>query len=337
MDLSRKVKTIDITYPKEEGVDDYINTLDRICEEAAQVINEGYKIAVLSDRNTSKDRISISTLIAIGSVHHHLVRHKWCNVHILLLKLCSNLHREGLVKEGVNREKIVENYRDVVDYHGILKVMSKMGISTLQSYKGAQIFEALGVDSSVVNRCFVGTASPLDAFYFHDRAWPSRKTARLRTLPESGDYHWRHGGENHVNTPKEITELQDAVRNKNANAYKQFKKNTDSIPIEFVEPWTSIVKRSCTGAISYGSISYDAHTTLAIAMNRLGGKSNTGEGGEDPERFRVQQDKRTNIITPKDRFQTSIPGVFAAGDCRRGQSLVVWGVSEGRGAAREID
>ncbi|KAL6612249.1 NADH/NADPH, small subunit of glutamate synthase [Neocallimastix californiae] len=341
MDSSWKVKTIDITYPKEEGIDGYIHTLDRICEEATQAINEGYKIAVLSDRNTSKRRVSISTLIAVGGVHHHLVRHKLRSrialiaetaeareVHhfcvlvgygadgicpYLALEIMFKLHREGLVKEGVSREKIVENYRDVVN-HGILKVMSKMGISTLQSYKGAQIFEALGVDSSVVNRCFVGTASrikgvdfeilAIDALYLHDRAWPTRTTAKLRTLPESGDYHWRHGGEYRVNTPKAVAELQDAVRNKNDSAYKryseksqeaiknctlrgllEFKKNTDSIPIEFVEPWTSIVKRFCTGAMSYGSISYEAHTTLAIAMNRLGGKSNTGEGGEDPERF----------------------------------------------------
>jgi glutamate synthase (NADH) len=192
--------------------------------------------------------------------------------------------------------------------------MSKMGISTLQSYKGAQIFEILGLHQEVVEKCFVGTPSrvqgatfellAMDAFEFHERAWPSRDTIVPPGMPESGEYHWRDGGEAHVNDPAGIAHLQDAVREKNQGAYDAYARNARDqikqvtlrglldfdfdaatpIPIEQVEPWNEIVRRFCTGAMSYGSISMEAHSTLAIAMNRLGGKSNTGEGGEDAER-----------------------------------------------------
>ena len=192
--------------------------------------------------------------------------------------------------------------------------MSKMGISTLQSYKGAQIFEALGLDGPVIAKCFTGTASrirgvgfdilALDALTFHESSWPSRSTVSIRTLPETGDFHWRNGGEPHINDPVSIANLQDAVRRKNLNAYQEYSRQSfneiknctlrglldfkldgaSSVPLQSVEPWTSIVKRFVTGAMSYGSISLEAHSTLGVAMNRLGGKSNTGEGGEDPER-----------------------------------------------------
>ena len=197
---------------------------------------------------------------------------------------------------------------------GIKKVMSKMGISTLQSYKGAQIFEALGLDIPVIAKCFAGTASrirgvgfdilAMDSLTLHESAWPSRSTVTLKTLPEAGDFHWRSGGEPHINDPVSIAKLQDAVRRKNKNAYEEYSQQAyqqiknctlrglldfkfeeaTPIPVEQVEPWTAIVKRFVTGAMSYGSISIESHSTLAVAMNRLGGKSNTGEGGEDPER-----------------------------------------------------
>ena len=208
------------------------------------------------------------------------------------------------------------NYRHSVD-NGILKVMSKMGISTLQSYKGAQIFEALGLHSEVIDRCFIGTASrvqgatfdllAMDAFELHERGWPSRETILPPGMPESGEYHWRDGGEAHINDPAGIANLQDAVREKNQSAYDAYARNaneqsqkihlrglldfryenTTPIPIEQVEPWNEIVRRFVTGAMSYGSISMEAHSTLAVAMNRLGGKSNTGEGGEDAERSQI--------------------------------------------------
>ena len=216
----------------------------------------------------------------------------------------------------------------------MLKVLSKMGVSTLASYKGAQLFEILGLHEEVVAECFIGTASrvqgatfellAMDAFEFHERAWPSRDTitvpgmvsppplfalfgeSRLmsRLQPESGEYHYRQGSEMRVNDPVSIAQLQDAVRQKNQNAYDAYSRNSreaikrgtlrglldfdfdnsHSVPIDQVEPWNEIVRRCVTGAMSYGSISMEAHTSLAIAMNRLGGKSNTGEGGEDAER-----------------------------------------------------
>lgn len=338
------VMTIDITFPKTEGIAGYHAAVDRICAEASQAIADGHKIIILSDRATAADRVPLSALLATGAVHHHLVRNKQRartalmvetaearEVHHLCVLLgygadaiCPylcfeamfKLRRENILKTQMSEEAMIKNYKYAVD-GGILKVMSKMGISTLQSYKGAQIFEALGVDNSVIDRCFAGTASrvkgvtfdqiALDAFSLHERGYPSRDTIMPPGLPESGEYHWRDGGEKHINDPVGIANLQDAVRRQNnasyeayaRNAYDQIKsctlrgllefdfENSNAIPIDQVEPWTEIVRRFCTGAMSYGSISMEAHSALAIAMNRIGGKSNTGEGGEDPERSAV--------------------------------------------------
>jgi glutamate synthase (NADPH/NADH) len=198
-----------------------------------------------------------------------------------------------------------------------------MGISTLQSYKGAQIFEALGIDDSVIDRCFAGTASRIrgitfdliaqDAFAFHERGYPSRDIVEIPGLAETGEYHWRDGGEAHINDPVSIANIQDAVRTKNDKSYEAYAKaeheqiknctlrgmlefdfeQRTPIPIDQVEPWTEIVRRFVTGAMSYGSISMESHSTLAIAMNRLGGKSNTGEGGEDAERSKRMENGDT--------------------------------------------
>ncbi|KAK4122901.1 glutamate synthase [Parathielavia appendiculata] len=335
------VKTIDLTFPKKDGIQGYIKHLDYICDEATAAIEARDRIIVLSDRNTSKDRVAVSTLLAAGMVHHHLVANKWRSMAALVVETAEarevhhmcvlvgygvdainpylamecilKLNREKLIKKKLSDDVLIRNYKHSCD-GGILKVMSKMGISTLASYKGAQIFEALGVDDSVVDRCFRGTASRIkgvtfeliaeDAFRFHERGFPSRATVAVPGLPESGEYHWRDGGEAHVNDPVSIANIQDAVRNKNdksyeaysVSEYEQIKSCTlrgmldfkfdecTPIPIDQVEPWTEIVRRFCTGAMSYGSISMESHSTLAVAMNRLGGKSNTGEGGEDPER-----------------------------------------------------
>jgi glutamate synthase (NADH) len=217
------------------------------------------------------------------------------------------------VKNDMTLTELMAKYRTSLD-NGILKVMSKMGISTLQSYKGAQIFEALGLHKDVIDRCFIGTVSrvqgadfdilAMDAFELHDRGWPSRETIIPPGMPESGEYHWRDGGEPHINDPEGIANLQDAVQEKNKKAFDTYSRNANNqsksihlrgllefcyeeatpIPVEQVEPWNEIVRRFVTGAMSYGSISMEAHSTLAIAMNRLRGKSNTGEGGEDAER-----------------------------------------------------
>lgn len=334
-------KTLDITFAKSEGTDGYVAALDRVCSEASQAIRDGFKVVVLSDRNIGPDRVAISSLIATGGVHHHLVRNKERSKVALVVEtaearevhhfcvlvgygadaICpwlaiEAIHRvsvEGLVKSDESEAELVKKYKKSID-GGLLKTMSKMGISTLQSYKGAQIFEALGLDSSVIDRCFAGTASriagstfeilALDAFDFHERGYPSRETVSVAGLPESGEYHWRDGGDPHVNDPVSIANLQDAAREKNQGAYDAYSKAATAsvkdaclrglldfrfeevrpIPVDQVEPWTEIVQRFATGAMSYGSISMEAHSALAIAMNRLGGKSNTGEGGEDAER-----------------------------------------------------
>lgn len=335
------VKTIDITFPKSEGIAGYIDVLDKICEAASSGIQDGIKILILSDRAVCQERIAISALLATGLVHHHLVRNKLRSQAALIVEtgearevhhmcvlvgygadaICPYLaiecimmmSEEGLIRKSIERKQLIDNYRHSCD-GGILKVMSKMGISTLQSYKGAQIFEALGVDDSVVDRCFTGTATRIkgmtfeliaqDAFAFHEKGFPSRSIREIPGLAETGEYHWRDGGEPHVNDPTAIANIQDAVRTKNDKSYEAYSlrqyeqiKNCTlrglldfdfeervPVPIDQVEPWTEIVRRFCTGAMSYGSISMESHSTLAVALNRLGGKSNTGEGGEDPER-----------------------------------------------------
>ncbi|EJT98370.1 NADPH-dependent glutamate synthase [Dacryopinax primogenitus] len=339
-----RAQTIDITFAKSEGLPGYEHAIERICVEATKAIEEGYKIIVLSDRAIGPNRVPLSALIACGAVHHHLVRSRTRaqvalmietgearEVHHLcvlvgygadaicpyqIMEVIHKVAREGLIKGDLTKEQLLENYHHATD-NGILKVMSKMGISTLQSYKGAQIFEALGLHSEVVDRCFTGTASrvqgatfellAMDAFEYHERGWPTRETTIPPGMPEAGEYHWRDGGENHVNDPVGIANLQDAVREKNQGAYDAYSRNareqiknitlrgmlefkfekTTPIPIEQVEPWNEIVRRFVTGAMSYGSISMESHSALAVAMNRLGGKSNTGEGGEDAERSQV--------------------------------------------------
>lgn len=344
------VKVIDITFPKSEGVEGYMAALDRICDSATEGIENNDKLLVLSDRATSAARVSVSALLATGMVHHHLVRNKWRSkvaliaetaeareVHhmcvllgygvdaicpYLAMECILKMNREKLIRKKLTNERLIQNYKYSCD-GGILKVMSKMGISTLQSYKGAQIFEALGVDDAVVDRCFTGTATRIkgitfeliaqDAFALHEQGFPSRKVVTIPGLAESGEYHWRDGGEPHVNDPVSIANIQDAVRSKNDKSYEAYSlseyesiKNCtlrgmldfdfdtrNPVPIDQVEPWTEIVRRFVTGAMSYGSISMEAHSTLAVAMNRLGGKSNTGEGGEDPERSLVMENGDT--------------------------------------------
>lgn len=335
------VKTIDITFPKSDGIEGCYRALDRICAAAGEAIENADRVLILSDRAVSAERVPVSALLASAMVHHYLVKNKWRSLAALVVEtaearevhhmcvllgygadaICPYLamecilkmNREGLIRAQLSDEALIDNYKHSCD-GGILKVMSKMGISTLQSYKGAQIFEALGVDDTVVDRCFTGTATRIrgltfdliaqDAFAFHEKGYPSRHIRSIPGLAETGEYHWRDGGEPHINDPVSIANIQDAVRTKNDKSYEAYSlseyeqiKNCSlrglldfnfeeriPVPIEQVEPWTEIVRRFCTGAMSYGSISMQSHSTLAVAMNRLGGKSNTGEGGEDPER-----------------------------------------------------
>lgn len=354
---SWSIANIDITFPKTDGLLGYTATIEHITQLASDSIEQGKKILILSDRNLGPQRISISSLVAVGAIHHHLIRNKQRSqvaiiletseakeVHhfcvllgygcdgifpYLAMETLVRMNHEGLIRNNddddvrVDDFTLLENYKHAID-GGILKVMSKMGISTLASYKGAQIFEALGVDNSVIDVCFAGTASRIkgvtfeylaqDAFSLHERGYPSRSIVNKSVaLPESGDYHWRDGGYKHVNDPTAIASLQDSVRNKNENAWEMYVRkemeairdctlrglleldyeSSTAIPLEQVEPWTEIARRFATGAMSYGSISIEAHSTLAIAMNRLGAKSNCGEGGEDAERSIVHENGDT--------------------------------------------
>ncbi|XP_042440891.1 glutamate synthase 1 [NADH], chloroplastic isoform X1 [Zingiber officinale] len=350
-------KVLDITYAKQQGRKGLEETLDRICLEARSAIHQGYTTLVLSDRGVSSDRVAVSSLLAVGAVHQHLVStlertqvglliesaeprevHHFCTLvgfgadaicPYLAIEAIWRLQIDGKIPpkedgEFHSREDLVKKYFKASNY-GMMKVLAKMGISTLASYKGAQIFEGLGLSSEVIQKCFKGTPSRVegatfemlagDALRLHELAFPTRSLplCSADALPNPGDYHWRKGGEIHLNDPLAIAKLQEAARANSVAAYKEysrriqelnracnlrgilkFKDDTEKIPLDEVEPASEIVKRFCTGAMSYGSISLEAHTTLAIAMNRIGGKSNTGEGGEQPSRMEPLQDGSRN-------------------------------------------
>jgi glutamate synthase (NADPH/NADH) large chain len=336
-------QVIDITWPRSEGADGLVKALERICHEAEQAIADGYSLVVLTDRAVSHDRVAVSSLLAVGAVHHHLIRkamrtqigivletgearevHHHCLLvgygadainPYLAFEALWQAQRDGLLPDELSDEKIVASYLKAVA-KGMLKVMSKMGISTLQSYKGAQIFEAVGLKDEVIDRCFAGTASRIQGVDFvvlakellrrHEIGYPVRAEMHFPVLPNLGEFHWRAEGEKHMWDPQAIADLQVAARTNGREAYVRFAKHVNeeahrnctlrglidfkpgqAIPIEEVQDSAAdIVKRFCTGAMSFGSISAEAHETLAVAMNRLGGKSNTGEGGEDPERYK---------------------------------------------------
>jgi glutamate synthase (NADPH/NADH) large chain len=334
-----KSRTIDITFARDEAPGALERAIDRICKEAERAIDDGYSMIVLSDRAIGPSRVPVSSLLACGAVHHHLVsRAKRTRIGIVLeTGEAREVHHHCLLvgygADGINpylafealfqsRDDglldpdcdVVGDYRQAVA-KGMLKVMAKMGISTLQSYKGAQIFEALGLADEVIERCFGGTVSRLQGVSFkvleeetlrrHALGFPKDPEDKVASLPNPGEFHWRSTGERHAWDPQAIFSLQVAARRGDGNAYKlfaehvnkqarengqlrgllEFKPAAKPVSIDEVEPASEIVKRFCTGAMSFGSLSAEAHETLAIAMNRLGGKSNTGEGGEDSARY----------------------------------------------------
>ena len=342
-------RTIDMTFPRDQGAAGLTDALTRLCAEAEAAIDTGDQLIILTDRALGPDRVPVSALLAVGAVHHHLIRQikrtrigivvetgeaREVHHHCLLIGYGADAvnpylafealwqtKRDRRLPEDMNDEKIVERYRLGVA-KGMLKVMAKMGISTLQSYKGAQIFEAVGLADDVIDLCFNGTASRIQGVSLpelaeellrrHAIGFPARDQVRLPVLPNDGQFHWRAQGEQHMWSPTAIAAVQTAARDGDENAYAQFAKiadddsarrctlrslmnfrDTTAIPLDDVEPAAEIVKRFCTGAMSFGSISAEAHESLAIAMNQLGGKSNTGEGGEDPARFNPQPDGRS--------------------------------------------
>jgi len=336
---------VDGLYPVDGGGAAMETALDDVCRQVSDKIAEGYRIIVLSDRHSSAELAPIPSLLLTAAVHHHLVREKTRTMvglvveagdarevqHMALLtafgaaainpylafETIEDMVRDGQLGQLGAREAI-RNYIKACT-KGVLKVMSKMGISTVASYRGAQIFEAVGLSHALIDRYFTGVSSKLggvgldviaeEVAQRHRFAYLDNPTeAAHRDLWLGGEYQWRREGEYHLFNPETVFKLQHATRSKRYEIFKQYSKLVDDqsrnlatirglfklkegsrppVPIDEVEPVSEIVKRFSTGAMSYGSISAEAHETLAIAMNRLGAKSNTGEGGEDDERFVV--------------------------------------------------
>ncbi len=342
LDGQIKSKTLSSLFPVDEGEAGLDKAMDRLCEEVSLAVDDGIGIIVLSDRGVDQNHVPIPALLACSGVHHHLIREGTRTqvgiiiesgeprevMHFALLAgygagavnpyvamdMVEQLVEDDRVEGVQDKKTAVQNYIKAIK-KGLLKVLSKMGICTLQSYRGAQIFEAIGLNSSVIKKYFTGSASrlggiPIDviakeSLMRHNYGFPDR-AVKNPDLDLGGAYQWRREGEHHMVNPDIVAKLQHAVRTDNYDVFKEYARiaNDESrkrstirgmlefqfadkpLPLEEVEHESEIVKRFVTGAMSFGSISKEAHETLAIAMNRLGGKSNTGEGGEDPERFK---------------------------------------------------
>ncbi|WP_327005580.1 glutamate synthase large subunit [Dactylosporangium sp. NBC_01737] len=330
-------------YPIRDGATGLKRRLVEIMRGVSEAIEDGVRVLVLSDRDSTVDLAPIPSLLLTAAVHQHLVREQTRTQVSLVVESgdCREVHHVALLSgfgasavnpylafesaedliatgalPGVAPEKAVYNYVKALG-KGVLKIMSKMGISTVSSYCGAQVFEAVGLDPRLVERYFTGTPSKIGGIGLaeihaeiaarHARAYPANEAERAhRRLEVGGEYQWRREGELHLFNPETVFLLQHATRSKQYDVFQRYTAKVDelagqagslrglfelrtgvrpAVPIEEVEPATEIVKRFATGAMSYGSISMEAHETLAIAMNNIGGRSNTGEGGEDVERL----------------------------------------------------
>ena len=313
--------------------------VDELCAQASQAINDGYKFLILSDRGVNEEWAPIPSLLGISAVHHHLVRectrtevgliletgeprdvHHFASLigygagtinPYLVFETLVDMERDGYMPEGVDATTAEVKFIKAIN-KGLLKIFSKMGISTVQSYCGAQIFEAIGLNRTLVDRYFTGTPSRIEGIGIREigeetlrRHAMAYEPAPIRQLDFGGEVHYRVQGEHHNWNPETIYKLQHATRANDPKSFQEFSALVDDesrrranlrgllefqfaeapISVEEVEPAKEIVKRFTTGAMSFGAISKEAHETLAIAMNRIGAKSNTGEGGEDPERF----------------------------------------------------
>ncbi|MFZ4668447.1 MAG: glutamate synthase large subunit [Microthrixaceae bacterium] len=338
-----RAQTVRCLFPAFSGGDGLRRALERIRREVSEAIADGANMIVLSDWGSTEELAPVPMLLATAAVHHHLIREKTRTqvglivetgdareVHhfCLLLGFGASAINPYLAFDSIEQLQVAGtlgdlSYEDAVRNYikaagkGVLKVMSKMGISTVASYTGAQIFEAIGLGDEVVDEYFTGTVSRLGGVGLdelaeevrrrHVRAYPMRAEEHAhRDLDYGGDYQWRREGEYHLFNPKTVFKLQHATRTGQFDVFREYSSLVDDqsarlatlrglfrfkdgerppVPLDEVEPASEIVKRFSTGAMSYGSISAEAHENLAIAMNRLGGKSNTGEGGEDPDRF----------------------------------------------------
>ncbi|ATX81931.1 glutamate synthase (NADH) large subunit [Mariprofundus ferrinatatus] len=328
-------------YTIDQGAAGMEAAIEDLCKQAEKAVNDRYNIIILSDRKMDAQHIAIPALIATSAVHHHLIRkglrtetglvvetgsarevhHFACLAGFgaeainpyLAFETLVDMKRHGQLPEDLSEQEIETRYIKAIG-KGLFKVMSKMGISTYQSYCGAQIFEAVGLASDFVEKYFTGTATQIEGAGLAEVAQEAtqRHIDAFRgvmiykdALDVGGDYAWRARGDDHTLTPEVIAKVQHAIRTSNYSLYKEYAdsinnqagklktlrglfkfKDSNPISIDEVEPAAEIVKRFATGAMSFGSISHEAHSTLAIAMNRIGGKSNTGEGGEEPARFK---------------------------------------------------
>ncbi|CAM3516108.1 Ferredoxin-dependent glutamate synthase 1 [Vibrio aerogenes CECT 7868] len=337
-----QAKTLDIVFQASEDSGKLERALKRICQYAEDAVIDGYSIILLTDRAVNSNHAAIPAMLAVGAVHHHLIRRGLrakCGIIVetgdarethhfatlvgyganavnpyLVTETIVDLQNKGKLDPDASIATLFDQYRKGVN-GGLLKIFSKMGISTLQSYHGAQIFEALGISKAVVDKYFTGTVTRIQGLTLDDIAkevlvrhrigFPQREIP-LQMLDVGGVYQWKQRGEQHLFNPETISLLQQSTRNKDYTKFKAYTEAVDaqgdkavtlrsqleflknpagSISLDEVEPIENIVKRFATGAMSFGSISYEAHSTLAVAMNRLGARSNSGEGGEDPARF----------------------------------------------------
>ncbi len=334
--------TLPLLFQVDKPIGSLARAVERLCRKASEAIEYGCSVIILSDRGVGPEYGHIPSLLAISAVHHHLIRegtrtsvalvlesgearevhHFACLLGYgasainpyLVFETLSELCIEGIIPASVTPDKATANFVKGVN-KGLLKVMSKMGISTLQSYRGAQIFEAVGLAPEMVARYFTGTPSRIggiglddlerDCRHLHEQAYPKTEVRGGLDLEPGGQYQWRRSGERHAFNPDSIAKLQSAVRKGDFQTFQEFTRLIDDhaeqastlrgllkfapvgepVPLDEIEPAREIVKRFATGAMSLGSISRESHESLAIAMNRLGGRSNTGEGGEDPDRY----------------------------------------------------
>jgi glutamate synthase (NADPH/NADH) large chain len=350
---SFKAETIQILYPKAKGLNGLEDALDQIIIQVEKALASKTNIIILSDRGVSQELAPIPALLACSFVNHQLNRLRKRSYFDIIIEsaeprephhfatlfgygasavnpyMVNEIIRmqvtEGFITD-MNEQQAVDNFNKAIG-KGILKVMNKIGISTLHSYRGSQIFEIVGFNSQFVEKYFPYTASRIEGIGLYEiekeidqrykQAYPNNQIDKNLSLNIGGDYRWRRNGERHLFNPTTISKLQQAVRLSDQDSYDVYAKaindqaenlmtirglfefdKLDPIPLEEVEDWTEIVKRFKTGAMSYGSISREAHENLAIAMNRIGGKSNSGEGGEDRKRFQkdINGDSRNSAI-----------------------------------------
>jgi glutamate synthase (ferredoxin) len=350
---SFKTATIQILYPKAKGLNGLEDALDHIVTQVEKAIDNKNNIIILSDRGVNQEFAPIPALLACSFVNHQLNRLRKRSYFDIIIESAEPREphhfatlfgygasavnpymvneiirmqvKEGFIT-GMDEQKAVDNFNLAIG-KGLLKVMNKIGISTLHSYRGSQIFEIVGFSSQFVEKYFPYTASRIEGIGLYEiekeidqrykQAYPDNQINQNLSLNIGGDYRWRRNGERHLFNPTTVAKLQQAVRLSDQDSYDVYAKaineqaenlmtirglfefdNLDPIPLEEVEDWTEIVKRFKTGAMSYGSISREAHENLAIAMNRIGGKSNSGEGGEDRKRFQkdINGDSRNSAI-----------------------------------------